>query len=129
MRLSVAALVHIFCGKYAATQPLLDELVALADEKAPYMKSWESMYQGYRSQLTGKASDAVQMLTSGITALASTGATLWMPLLVAFLASSHASLGQFDDAWRCLNEAMTAIEATKEGWFEAEVHRMAEKSR
>ena len=29
--------------------------------------------------LTGKASDAVQMITSGITAMRSTGATMWMP--------------------------------------------------
>ena len=34
-------------------------------------------------------------------------------------------LGQFDDAWRCIGEAMTAVETTKEKWFEAEVHRIA----
>src|SRR5262249_17369300 len=34
-------------------------------------------------------------------------------------------LSQFDDAWRCIGEALTAIETTKERWCEAEVHRMA----
>ncbi len=34
-------------------------------------------------------------------------------------------LGQFDDAWRCIGEAMTVMEITKEIWFEAELHRMA----
>jgi predicted ATPase len=33
--------------------------------------------------------------------------------------------GQFDDAWRCIGEAMTAVETTKQGLYEAEVHRMA----
>ena len=33
--------------------------------------------------------------------------------------------GQLDDAWRCIDEAMTAIEATKETWCEAEVNRIA----
>jgi predicted ATPase len=34
-------------------------------------------------------------------------------------------LSQFDDAWRFIGEAMTAIETTKEKWCEAEVHRVA----
>jgi hypothetical protein len=41
------------------------------------------------------------------------------------LARAHAELGQFDEAWRCIGEAMTAVEATKERWCEAEVHRVA----
>ena len=34
--------------------------------------------------------------------------------------SSYANLGQFDEAWRCVDEAMNKIETTKETWFEAE---------
>ena len=34
-----------------------------------------------------------------------------------------AELGQYDDAWRCIGEAITAIETTGERWFEAEVNR------
>jgi predicted ATPase len=36
-----------------------------------------------------------------------------------------AKLGKLEDAWRCIGEAMTAIETTKEKWFEAEVRRTA----
>ena len=75
--------------------------------------------------LTGKAADAVQMITSGITAWRSTGATLWMPSFLSYLARAYAELGRFDDAWRCIGEAMTAIETTKERWCEAEVNRIA----
>src|SRR5262249_25634016 len=32
---------------------------------------------------------------------------------------------QMNDARRCIGEAMTAMEATKERWYEAEVYRMA----
>jgi len=38
---------------------------------------------------------------------------------------AHAGLGQFEDAERCIGEAMTTIEATGERWFEAEVCRIA----
>ena len=40
-------------------------------------------------------------------------------------ARAYAGLSQFDDAWRCLGEAMTIVETTKEKWCEAEVHRVA----
>ena len=48
-----------------------------------------------------------------------------MPWQLSCLARAYAELGQFDDAWRCISEAMTLVETTKETWFEAEVHRIA----
>jgi predicted ATPase len=65
------------------------------------------------------------MIGSAITALRSTGATLWTPFHLSYLARAYAELNQFDDAWRCIGEAMTAVQTTQERWFEAEVHRMA----
>jgi predicted ATPase len=47
------------------------------------------------------------------------------PVLLASLTNAYAEIGRFDDAWRCIGEAMTAIETTKESWFQAEVHRVA----
>ena len=50
---------------------------------------------------------------------------MWLPLYLSYLARAHAELGQFDDAWRHVGEAMTEIETTKERWQDAEVHRVA----
>jgi hypothetical protein len=44
---------------------------------------------------------------------------------LSFLARAYVDVGQFDDAWSCIGEAMTAIETTKETWCEAEVNRIA----
>ena len=60
------------------------------------------MMRGWISALTGKASDAVQMITSAIMSWRSTGATYWVPLLLSYLARAYAELGQFDDAWRSI---------------------------
>jgi predicted ATPase len=103
-----------------------EELIALADEKGALL--WKAA--GLRNQswlfaLTGKASDAVQMFHAANTAWRKSGSTLWMPLYLPYLARAHAELGQFDDAKRCVGEAMTAIETTKETWCEAEIHRTA----
>jgi class 3 adenylate cyclase/predicted ATPase len=117
---------HVPCGNYAAAMAQLDEAVALAGEKGALL--WKALgisVQGSLFALTGKAPDAIQMITSGITASRSTGATLWVPFYLSCLARAHADLGQFDDAWRCIGEAMTAVETTKEKWCEAEIHRVA----
>jgi predicted ATPase len=116
----------ILCGVYAAATAQADELVALAVEKgAALWKAAGILHQGHLLVLTGKASDAVQVINSGIAAFRSTGATTWMPWHLSFLASAYAQLGQFDDAWRCIGQAMTAMETTKERWCEAEVNRIA----
>jgi predicted ATPase len=44
---------------------------------------------------------------------------------MCFLAHAHARLGQFDEAWRCIGEALAASEASKESWCDADIHRLA----
>ena len=48
-----------------------------------------------------------------------------MPLNFACLTKAYAELGQFDNAWRCIAEAIAAVERNEERWWEAEVHRVA----
>ena len=120
-----ASVPYIHCGNYAIATAVLDELAALADEKGSLFWKPHGMAQlGCLFGLTGKASNAIQMLTTGIAAFRSTGSTPWIPIRLAYLAMAHAELGNFDDAWHCVAEAMSTIGTTKETWYEAEVHRM-----
>jgi class 3 adenylate cyclase/predicted ATPase len=117
---------YILCGDYAAANAQSDEAVALADKKGALWWKAEGMVdQGVLLTLTGKASDALQMITSGIAALRSMGSTTQMPRRLSYLARAHAGLERSDDAWRCIAEAMTAVETTKEKWYEAHVHLTA----
>ena len=52
---------------------------------------------------------------------------MWMPLWLSYLTRANAEIGQFDDARRCIGEAMAAVETAKERWCEAEVNRIAGK--
>jgi class 3 adenylate cyclase/predicted ATPase len=120
--LSRAATSHTFCGNYAAAHAQVDELIALADEKG---KALGTLVRGRLFALTGKAWDAVGAITSGITSLRSTGATLYEPWNLWHLATAYAELGQPDDARRCIDDAIDKVERSKERWCEAEVHRIA----
>jgi predicted ATPase len=82
------------------------------------------MQRGCLLALTGKASDAVETITSGVTAMQSTGTTMWMPLWLSYMTRANAEIGQFDNARRCSGEAMAAVETAKERWCEAEVNRI-----
>jgi predicted ATPase len=88
-------------------------------------KAYGMSLQGCLLVLTGKALDAVHMVTSGIAAWRSTGATMWVPVYLSHLARAYADVGKFDQAWRCIGEAIAAIETAKERWWEAEVNRTA----
>jgi class 3 adenylate cyclase/predicted ATPase len=124
--LAHALLVHIPCGCYTTAKAEADESVTLADEKsALFWKAFGTLHRGCILAQTGNVSDAVQTINSGIIAWRSTGATLWMPVWLSYLTGAYAELGEFDDAWRCVDEAVIAIEITKEKWWEAEVHRVA----
>jgi len=124
--LSVTSLTFIHCGNYAAANALVDEQLALAEEKGSlYWKAYRIINRGRIFEVTGNTSDAIRLITSGITALRPTGATFGLPGSLSNLARAYAALGQFDDAWRYVGEAMTLIETSKETWSEAEVNRIA----
>ena len=117
---------HIWCGNYAAANAQVDELIALADAKGtPYFKALGTAVRGWIFTETGKASDAVRAITSGLTSLRSSGATLYEPRHLQYLAMAYAELGQHEDASRCIHDAIDKVERSKEKWCEAEVHRIA----
>jgi class 3 adenylate cyclase/predicted ATPase len=124
--LGVPSMACIFSGNYTLATGRVQELFALSEEKGALL--WKGMgtaIQGYLLALTGKSLDAVHMMASGITAFSDTGETLYTPFWLLYLARVHAELGQFEDAHRCIGEAMTAVEKTGERWLEAEVNRTA----
>ena len=126
--LGVPLAMRVQCGNYATATKHCDELITLANEKgALYWKAIGMLNRGNALALTGKASDSLHAMISGIDAYRSAGSTAVMPLWLSYLARAYAVLRQFDDARRCISEAMKAIETTRERSSEAETHRIAGK--
>jgi predicted ATPase len=117
--LHLTSITYTLCGNYVAAAAQAQELVVLAEEKGSlFWKALGMADQGCALGLTGRASDAIETLISGF-------GTLFLPFFLPHLARAHAELGQFEEAWRCIGEAMSAVETTKEKWCEAEVYRVA----
>jgi predicted ATPase len=124
--LFAAPLILIYCGNYTAASARTNEDVALADQKRSlFWKARGVMNQACVLAVTGNSLRAIENLASGIAAYRSTASMVWMPTYLSYLARAYAEVGQFEDACRCIGEAIAAVESTKERWCEAEVHRTA----
>ena len=123
--LNFPIIVNTYCGNYERVNELLDELVALAEEKgAAFRKAEGVLRRGYVLTLAGEAAKAVEMVSSGIALWRATGSTIFTPEHEFMLAIAHANSRQFDQARHCIGNAMMAMQATKERWCEAEAHRV-----
>jgi class 3 adenylate cyclase/predicted ATPase len=125
--LNHASLVNSQCRNYEVAKAHADELFILADEKSSLFWKSTAMLRrgGVAFALKGSAAEAIESITSGFAALRTTESTLWLPWDMSYLAAAHANLGQFGEAWRCVDEAISIIARTKESWFEAEANRQA----
>jgi class 3 adenylate cyclase/predicted ATPase len=123
--LAVSPVIHMERGDYVTAKARNDELMVLAEEKGALIRKASAMTMRGRLMMhSGKIAEAARLMSAGVTAWSSTGTTLHLSHHLSFLAKVHAELDQYDEAWRCLGEAMRSIETTKEKVFEAEVNRI-----
>jgi class 3 adenylate cyclase/predicted ATPase len=121
-----AANAPLNCGKFALANSLIDELLALADEKdARFWKAQGTVLKGLVLAQTGEARAAVGTIESGIAAFRAIGSTVTLPLYLCGLASAYAETGNINEAGRCIAGAVKAMETTKERQWEAEICRVA----
>jgi predicted ATPase len=124
--LFMISIFHICCRNYSVATELARELFTLAEEKGALLwKASGLIYQGCVSATNGRAADALEMISGGVADYRSTGATAFMTLFLSHLSRAYADLGQFDDAWCYVGEAVTMIDTAKERFCEAEVNRVA----
>ena len=126
--LSLAPFIQLARGNYIGADETANELVALAGETGTvFWKARGMLEQGCTFAVTGKAADAVRLITLGLDEWRSTGTTLHIPWYLVNLARAFAdpAICQFDEALRSINDAMTASKTSGEKWCEAEVYRIA----
>ena len=123
--LMYASFSHCCCANYTTANALADELVTLADQKDS--QNWKGLgvaMQGSIFAQTSKRSEALDLITRGMTGWRAAGATLYGGWFLSNLAIAYAGLDKFDEASRCIGEAMTTVETTMETWCEAEISRI-----
>jgi predicted ATPase len=119
-----ASLTYIQCGNNEVAGALANQVAALADEKDTVFFQAGAMCLRGVLAVADEAPDAVKMINSGIVGWCATGGRLFVPLFLSILARAYAFLNQFEEAQRCISEAIAASENTKERWNAAELQRV-----
>jgi predicted ATPase len=113
-------------GNIVAAEGLLREALALADESGgSFWKGNGVALLGSVLTLGGSAAEAIDAIESGLATNRAIGTTLWLPMILGYLAAARADLGEFDEAEHWIGEATARVQSTKEQWAEAEIHRIA----
>jgi predicted ATPase len=124
--LSVTSLLYLADRNSTIATAHAKELCSLAGEKGALLwRANGTIFQGRLLAMSDRPGDAVHLLSSGIEAFHSTRSTVFTPTYLSYLAEAHAKVGQFSEAWRCMEKSMSLMETNKETWAAAEVHRVA----
>ena len=87
----------------------LDECIALARDKVPFFSMFAGVQRGCVLAQTGKAADVIEAINAEIAGLRRIGATTSGTAYLSHLALAYGALAKHDDAWRCIDQAMTAL--------------------
>lgn len=118
---------HLVVGNYTTAAGQIRTLVRMAEEmEGSYWTAAGTILQGCLFALTGEASNAIDLITSGIAVSRLRGSNLLrMPWYLSCMTRAYIQLGRTDEARRCMDDAMGAMQTTKETWQELELHCIA----
>jgi class 3 adenylate cyclase/predicted ATPase len=122
--LAIGARLLSLAGDDTALNERADELFAVATERGfAFWGALGAIYCGRVKVNKGELAEGISLLRSGSETYRTSGAKLWMPHFIAFLASACESAGQLEEGLALLDEALQLTEKTGERWFAAELYR------
>jgi predicted ATPase len=122
---SLGGLTNMLLGNYGVSDKLLKEVAQLAAAKgALFWQAAATLLRACVLVLTDQQTSDRQLLAAVIARPRSTESSFLSPYFLTYLAMSHTSTGETKTATRTLDQALAALNESKECWFEPEVHRM-----
>jgi class 3 adenylate cyclase/predicted ATPase len=120
-----AGMAYILLRQDDRVELLGAELSGLADEHAlEYWQALGDFLQGWRATQVGQYRDAEPLLQRGLQRWQNTGAQVFRPICLAFLADAQSGAGRLSEARRSFEEALKTAETTGEHWSTPEIYRL-----
>ena len=117
---------HIIALNPAEALAASEEMLTLAHTKsAAFWKAWAQILKG--AALSDRPAEAIEFIKTGFAASKAMGGTLGSANCFASLARAYAELGNFDEAWRNIDEAFRFQDRTGEKSYDPEVLIVAGK--
>jgi predicted ATPase len=83
-----------------------------------------TMYRGYALAQQGQTEEGIALIREGLDAQVATGASLFRPWFLCYLAEVSGTTGRFEEGLAAVAEAIAIVEKTGERYNEAELHRL-----
>jgi predicted ATPase/class 3 adenylate cyclase len=80
--------------------------------------------RGWTMAEQGQGAEGLAQMRQGLTAYQATGAEVFRPYYLAFLAEAHGKVGQAEEGLSVLAQALAAVHKTGERLYEAELYRL-----
>lgn len=120
-----AGIAYVLLRDSEQVERLGSELTKLADEhELEYWQALGDFLRGWHATQVGHAPVAVALLEHGLQRWKNTGAQVFRPILLSFLANAYAAAQQPEHARRNLEEALKVAENTGERWAMPEIYRL-----
>jgi predicted ATPase len=100
-------------------------LIALAIEHG--FTQWQAAgvaLDGWALVEDGRAKKGIARIEEGLQAWRATGASIFVPYFLGIVGTAHGAAGRVAEGQRLLADALDAVRASGERWFEPELHRL-----
>jgi TOMM system kinase/cyclase fusion protein len=123
--LCFAGMVRQLRREVQAAQERATEAIALCTEQgfAHYLARG-TILRGWAMAAQGQGPEGLAQMCQGLTAYHATGAEVFRPYYLAFLAEAHGKVGQAEEGLTVLAQALAAVHKTGERLYEAELYRL-----
>jgi predicted ATPase len=118
-----AVVVHVLRGKAQTAQEYAEAMIALCEEREfVFWLGWGMFYKGWALVAQGHGEEGVAQIRQGITRFAHD--RLMGPYARALLAEACAYIGQTEEGWAVLAEALAEVNQGEGRFYAAELHRL-----
>jgi len=120
-----AAALHQFRREARATQERAETVMTLSTEQGfPNWLALGTLLRGWALAEQGQETEGIAQLGHGLAAHRATGAEVGRPHHLALLAEAYGKVGQREEGFAVLIEALATVKRTGERFYEAELYRL-----
>ena len=117
--------IHLYRGEAAEALAVGDEIRGLCrDYELPQEAEWSRGFQGYALHLLGRTDEGIDVLKDSLAKQKAISAGLVRSAFLALLADALRAAGRLDEGLEAIDEGFFHANATYEGGYLAELHRV-----
>jgi predicted ATPase len=120
-----AAIVHQLLRDEQKAQEQAEALIALSSEQGfEHWLAGGTIFRGWVLTEQGQAEAGIAQICQGMAGERATGAEFQRPYHLALLAEAYGTVGQVEEGFTALTEALATVDKTGERVYEAELYRL-----